>query len=121
MALLTVYDMVEAGVSGTANFASAGASGDLVPNGGGDVFLLVKNGSGSPITVTVPAQKTSMQREGFGTVTVPDITVDVPATTGAMLIGPFGRARFNNGNGQVTVQYSAVTTVTVKAFRFPRV
>lgn len=121
MALLTVYDLGDGGVDAVGSFASAGASGDLVPNGGGDVFLLVKNASGSLVTVTVPAQKTSMYREGFGTVDVPDYEATVAATTGAKLLGPFGRARYNNGNGQITVQYSATSSVTVKAFRFPRV
>ena len=44
-----------------------------------------------------------------------DVTVNVPSS-GERLIGPFTR-RFNDELGRVNVSYSAVTSVTVAAFR----
>ena len=71
------------------------------------------------MTVTFPAQHTTITREGFPTVTVPDISVTVEAAK-YHLCGPFGRAAYNDGNGRVVVQYSKVTSVTVMGARLPR-
>jgi hypothetical protein len=99
MAVLTVNDMVAAGLDiTTAAQVAATSGGDLLPNAGGDAFLVVYNGGASNMTVTVPAQRTSVSREGFPTVTVPDISVTVPASK-YKIVGPFGRAAYNDGNG----------------------
>lgn len=120
MAVLEINDLVAAGldITTTAHDTPA-AGGDVLPNGGGDAFLVVYNGGASNMTVTCPAQRTSVSREGFPTTTVPDITVTVPASK-YRAVGPFPRAAYNNGNGQVVVQYSKVTSVTVLGCRLPR-
>jgi hypothetical protein len=93
MAVLTVSDMVAAGLDITAAaMVAPAAGGDVLPNGDGNSFLVVNNAGASNMTVTVTAQRTSIQREGFPTVTVPDITVTVPAAK-YKLVGPFGRQK----------------------------
>jgi hypothetical protein len=119
MAVLTVSDMVAAGLDITAAaMVAPAAGGDVLPNGDGNSFLVVNNAGASNMTVTVTAQRTSIQREGFPTVTVPDITVTVPAAK-YKLVGPFGRAAYNDGNGRVVISYSKVTSVTVLGVRKP--
>ncbi len=72
-----------------------------------NVFLHVKNGSASPINVTLDA---SAKVRGQA---VPDIVVAVPASEDRM-IGPFYTDLFSSPlTGLVNVDFSAVTTVTV--------
>ena len=120
MAVLTVNDLVAAGLDiTTAAHVAPTSTGDLLPNAGGDAFLVVFNGGASNMTVTVPAQHTSIVREGFPTVTVPDIAVTVPAAK-YRLVGPLLRGAYNDGNGRAVIQYSKVTSVTVMGARLPR-
>lgn len=76
----------------------------------GRVFLHVKNGGGSPDTVTITAQKSV---DGLD---VPDRTVSVPAGEERM-IGPFDRSVFNDANGLVNVTHSFITSVTQAVFK----
>lgn len=118
MAVLTVQDITLSGLA--ISTASAGGSGDLFVNPNDErTFLQVTNGSGSSINVTVTAQGTSLQKAGFGTVSVSDTVVAV-ANGATTLIGPFPSARFNNASGQVAVAYSDNTSVTVAAVRLPK-
>lgn len=105
MAALTVQDVTAAGI--TPVYVAASATGDSFPNNG-RVMLHVKNGGASPITVTIVSAKTC--NFGFQH----DITVTVNASSEKM-IGPFPPERFNNDQGMVQVNYSAVTSVTVAA------
>lgn len=77
------------------------------------IVLLVKNGSGGAIDVTIPVQKTSEQVPGYGPVTLTDMEVAIADGAEAM-IGPFPPA-FINTSGQVEVEYSGVSSVTVAA------
>jgi hypothetical protein len=93
-------------------FGAAGVSGDTFPNDG-HTFIRVKNGSGSPITVTVaPARAV----DGL---TPAGRTVSIPATTGDVSIGPFPGDDYNT-DGTASVSYSSVTTVTVAVVSLPR-
>ena len=90
-------------------FAAAAGGGDKVPpNDRG--YLHVKNGSGSPITVTVVTP--GLDKYGQARA---DIAVSVPATTGERIIGPFPADLADPADGLVAITYSAVTTVTVSA------
>lgn len=104
MAALTTQKVAVTGTSVT--FAAASAGGDTFTGGTRGVFH-VKNGSGSPITATivVPGNTAYGQAQ-------PDIPVVVPATTGHAMVGPFD-AGMLDGNGNVSVTYSATTSVTV--------
>ncbi|MGE5592590.1 MAG: hypothetical protein ACM3X3_02755 [Betaproteobacteria bacterium] len=105
MAVLTIQRLTSAGM--TPSFAAADVAGDKFANNG-RTLLVVKNGSASPVTVTVNSQRKCDQ--GFDH----DVTVEVPAGS-EKWIGPLDPARFNNASGQVEVAYSAVASVTVAA------
>lgn len=86
--------------------AAATVSGDkIAPNSRG--ALLVLNGSGGAITVTIAWPGNSK----YGPAN-PDPTVSVPAA-GYRLIGPFGDDLADPIDGLVAITYSAVTSVTV--------
>jgi hypothetical protein len=81
----------------------------------GKVFLVVKNGSASPITVTV---ETPGSVDGQA---LADLTVTVAATADAdgldfQAIGPF-TTTFNQADGYVWAVCSTVTDVLIGAFR----
>lgn len=81
-------------------------NGDAIPDGS---TLVVTNGSGSPITLTL---NVAITYEGL-VITSP--TVTVPATT-TMLVGPLNADPFGQitgaDKGFVHVDYSSITTVT---------
>lgn len=90
---------------------SADVAGDEFTNTGREL-LYVSNGGGSSITVTVTAQQTNVQKQGFGSLTVSDTTVTIPAGEDRF-IGPFPVQRFSDSAGRVQVSYSDVTSVVV--------
>ena len=106
--VLTVAAVSRAGID-IAGTAATVTDGDAFPNTGKEV-VLVNNGSGAPITVTLK----------FGTLgkvdgqTATERTVTVAAGV-TKAIGPFTAKEYNDANNRVTVICSAVTTVTVKA------
>lgn len=106
MANLTTQKASMAG--GTYATQAAAAGGDKVLPG---AALLVANGGGSPITVTIAVPGTT--RYGLPD---PDITVSVPNAQ-ARLIGPFGSDLADPADGYVAVTYSGVTSVTVSAIQ----
>ena len=99
MALLTSVAPTFAGAAFTPVAASAG--GDTFLNNGKSLFY-VNNGGGSSINVTP------------GGLSLAAVVVAVANAT-AKIIGPFDPSLFNNASGQVSITYSAVTTVTVAA------
>lgn len=97
------------------SLAAASAGGDtFVDDGRERTFLAVANASGGSINVTIAAQKTAVTLGGYGSLTVADKVVAVPAGS-TKLIGPFPDA-YRAPGGVVSVAYSAVTSVTVGAF-----
>lgn len=95
-------------LSGVApNFVAATAGGDSFANDG-NTSLRVKNGSASPITVTINSP--TQCNMGF------THNVAVTVAAGAEQdIGPFPPSRFNDQYGNVNVTYSASASVTVAA------
>ena len=92
-------------------FVAANAGGDTV-KAADNVRLIVRNASGSPITVTIPRYPAT-DSEGVAETA---LTVSVPATTGERWIGPLYGSRYTNpATGNVEIAYSAVTSVTVAA------
>lgn len=102
MALLTAQPVV---ITGTAPTYAAVNSTDTVQYRGQEQFLIVKNASGAPINVTLVVPGTKYGQA------VADVVVAVPATTGERWIGPF-QADMADGDGIITINYSATTTVT---------
>lgn len=103
MATVAVQTVSRAGTTGA--YASASGGGDKFEPGR-DVFLHVKNGSGSSITATVVS---SAELDGLA---VADVAVAVPAGA-ERFIGPFPGHLFEDAtDGLVHVTWSATTTVT---------
>lgn len=109
MATLATQKITRAGVAPA--LAAASAGGDrYTPDH--ETFLHVKNGSASPITVTVKATE---QVNGDP---IKDIAVTVAASAES-LIGPLPAQMFQatDGSGLADVTYSAAASVTVGAFK----
>lgn len=106
MATLTTQSIDLDGVAPT--YASAAGGGDKMRPGDHN-FLHVKNGDGSPITVTLITPGTS---EGLA---IADQTVTV-AATGEQMIRVTPERYRNPSDGLASITYSAVTSVTVAAF-----
>lgn len=110
--LLAVQTISDDGVAPT--YGAAPAAGNVIP-GDGSTWVHVKNGGGSSINVTVATGGT-LDGEP-----VADKVIAVP-NGGERIIGPFRPRAFNQPPGathagMVTLDYSAVTTVTVGAFK----
>jgi hypothetical protein len=118
MAALTVQTVLETGVVPTAQAVSAS---DTFANPDGDVIIEVTNGSGGTLTVgiaaaagadlVVPGRGTMEKADGGGTLTNGQVKA----------FGPFPPAGFNNSSGNVTVTFSATTSVTCKVLKVPRI
>lgn len=102
MAEITPHTLVKAGTKPTYNNAAAG---DTAKCGSG-YFLIVKNGSGSPITlgITVPGNNEYGEAN-------PDPSWTVAATTGEVWI-PLLEAYRDPADNLAHLTYSATTTVT---------
>ena len=105
---LTAQELSCAGV--TPSYTAAVADGHSIA-GDGRTFLHVKNAGASSVTVTV---QTPLTVDGLG---VSDQTVTLAATTGDKMIGPFTPATFEQADGSVYIDYSAISGVTVAALR----
>lgn len=106
MARSTLTPQVLAATGVVPTFAAADALGSQWVNDG-EEFLIVKNGSGAPINVTITTGGTLMGAA------VADTVVAVAAGAEA-LIGPFAPPLYNQPTTDyVFVDFSAVTTVTV--------
>lgn len=110
MATLTVQPSSMTGAVLTMAAATAGATGAASADdfaNDGRTFLLVNNGSGGPVVVTINSATACDQ--GFDH----DVTVTINAGAEKM-IGPFTVARFGPST---TFWYDSVTSVTVAAVR----
>lgn len=103
---LTLQTIAKTGI--VPSYASANVDGNSFANDGNTV-LHVKNGSGSSITVTIQTPGT------VDDLAVAERTVTV-ANASEKMIGPFPPGIYNQ-SGEVYVDYSAVTTITVGAFK----
>lgn len=112
MAVLTVQDITESGLSAT--YSTAAAAGDSFANDSSEkTFIHVKNGSASSMTVTVAPVESSVDVPGFGTVTKASVSVNV-AASGDKFIGPFPFEAFGSAPD---VTYSDETSVTLAAIK----
>lgn len=80
-------------------------------------FLHVSNSGGGAVTVTIPAQTTSIKVAGAGSLDVDDIVVSVPVGE-ARMIGPFPSTH-TDSDGNTTVNYSSTSSVTAQAIKLP--
>jgi len=107
MALLTTQTIVTAGLQ--PSYSAVSASDTINPDE--NLFLHVKNGGGSPDTVTVVDAGVT---PGGSAAVSP--TVSVPATTGDRMI-PINKNFVNPTTGLITVTHSFTTTVTCALVR----
>jgi len=112
---LTVQEISRTGKSVTEQMVAATATHGNKFRNDGKTMLRVKNGSASDITVTID---TPGSVDGMA---LADLAVTVKATSDAngldfLDIGPF-TATFNQSDGYVWAVCSAVTDVTVGAYR----
>lgn len=113
MATLTVQQIVDSGLAHS--LAAVNSNDKFTDDGSERTFLLVSNGGGSPINVTVAAIQDSVSVPGVGVIDVPDIVVAVANGTSKM-IGPFSPA-YRDSDGFVNVAYSGTTSVTAVALK----
>lgn len=107
MANLSVETIIRNGLNPTFNAAAGG--GDEFANTGKE-FIHLKNGDGSPMTVTIVTQIT-VDAQAVG-----DRAVVVGAGE-ERIIGPFPSAEYNDSGGLVQLTYSAVTSLTVAVLK----
>lgn len=112
MAVLTVTPVALTGPNLPALLVAAAAAGDLIPNVG-QTFVVVKNVNAAARTVTIKDR--SSKRPANSVTWNPDVQV-VVAQNEERIIGPFDPERFNDGNGQVKLEYDDEADVTVAAF-----
>jgi hypothetical protein len=112
MAALT---SIVADLDGTAvTFAAASGGGDSIPASRGAEYLVhFNNASGGSITVTVN-DPTSFAPEG-ATAFNPDTTITLPAGTQRLV--KLTSSRFMDGDGNILLTYSGVTSLTVAVYR----
>jgi hypothetical protein len=88
------------------------AGGDTCDNTNGKTMFRMTNTNGASRTVTVVAQKADPN----ASTTYNDIAAVLPATTGDMVMGPFGKDIYNDVSKALTFTYDAVTGVTIWAW-----
>lgn len=108
MAALSAQVASPVGVAPTYNAVSAS---DTVPNPSGRTVLLVKNGSGASINVTL------VGRGVMGDIVVPNRVIAVPAGQDRLI--SLDASLYNDASGLVTVQFSATATVTMAVLNLP--
>ncbi len=114
MATLTVQDSPEAGGM---TMAAAASGGDVFPNDGKTLLLVLNVHASLARTVTCTAQDTTATVPGFGACTKADAVQSVETAT-LDVLGPFPATAFNNASGQVAVTYSdSADSLTVAAVR----
>ena len=97
---------------------AANAGGDTIKNEDGKAALLIHNGSGGSITVTAVVQNPTIESAQLGTVTKASVALAVAAGTRAIL-SKLPPAFYNNGNGELVITYSGVTSLFVQAISLP--
>ncbi len=119
MATLTVQNLSQSGLTPSLSAAASGGD-DFVAADDQRHFVEVDNADSSSHTATIAAQRSTAQQAGVGEKAVADISVAVAAGARA-LIGPITSAYIRSNDGKVEITYDAVTSVTVGAFKVPRV
>jgi len=119
MTALTIQNISAAGI--TPSYQAATAS-DTIPGAAGNerLFIHAKNTNAATATVTIqPVSPTSARIPGVGNITVPNIAVTIPATTGDKMIGPIPQA-YIDATGTVTIANTGtITNLTLAAIVLP--
>jgi hypothetical protein len=111
MATLTTQSISRAGLAPA--YVTPAGGGDACEVGD-DIFLHVKNASGSSVTVTLAIPSSAST---YSNVIYTNTAVSVPATTGDRMIGPISALYKDPTTGLCTITTSAQTSVTIGCFK----
>lgn len=111
MALLTAQQITQAGLIPV--YTAATLAGDTLVNTGIQYFH-IKNGSAVSVTSSVVPVITTVVDPLLGTLVKETASLILAAGQEGFL-GPFETNAFNNAAGQLTLNYTAATSVTVAA------
>jgi len=109
MATIVSQNITEAGLNPT--MSAVTGSGDQFSNTGNE-FLLITNGSGESLLVTITAQTTTVEDRRMGELTKANSTITI-ANGASGLIGYFQIAAYSDSDGYVQITYSASSSVTI--------
>ena len=120
MSAIAIQSIVAAGISTSYQAATSSDTIPGVATGQERLFIHAKNSNAATATITINAvQPTSAKVPGVGNVSVPAISVVIPATTGDKMIGPIPAA-YIDATGTVTlVNTGTITNLTLAAFSLP--
>lgn len=108
MALMTVQ--ADTGAGAALTFGAANTTDTISGLGDGRTALIVKNGAGAPINVTITSQAAA--RAGLAQAN--KVVAVANGATTLIVIDPAG---FSDNTGTATVTYSSVTTITSAAVK----
>ncbi len=111
--LPTATNLSSAGVLVSGALPTAAALTQTFTNTGKEL-VLVQNGSGGGITATIVSQ--IEVDDGQDDLTVEDQVVTIAAGA-TRILGPFKPSVYNDADDKVTLEISAITTVTVQAVK----
>ena len=111
MAILAAQQITQTGLKPV--YTAATLAGDIIINTGIQYFH-VKNGSGVSVTLSVIPVVTTVIDPLLGVLVKETASLTLAAGEAGFL-GPFETNAFNNASGQLTINYTSVTTVTVAA------
>lgn len=97
----------------TQTLVSANAGGDAIPGYDGKQFLVVTNGSGGSINVTLNSQVVCDQGSDH------DLVIAVAAGATRQIKAPAPATRWQDTNGKLQISYSGVTSLSIGAFKWP--
>ena len=108
---LTPQKVVKTGTTVTVNsgLAVLATTDYVIKNNGRVIINPIKTGAGAcSMIIKTPAQMAGLD--------IAEVTVTVAATTGNMICGPFPPSIFNDANGDMRINFSEVTGLTVGVF-----
>lgn len=103
---LTIQQIVRAGL--TPSYGAANVDGHALANGGQEFIHVKTVGTGCTVTIQTPGLVDGQA--------VADRTI-VLGTNTERMIGPFPPNIYNQASGEVYIDFSAVTAVTIAAVR----
>lgn len=107
--MATITAQVPARSANPITFSAASAGGDKFANTGKE-YVIVRNGSGSPVTLTVTTPATN---DGLA---IADRTIEVAAGA-THFLGPWPTGLYNDGDGMVNLSWSLETDMTLAVIR----
>ena len=111
MATISLQELNETGIA-SLTFTACEEDGDVFNNSGNQFIVLKNDDSETSVTLTITAQKATVNSPLYGTLSKANATLVVVA--GRLgYIGPFKAPSFNNGDGNVEFTCSVVDDISV--------